>query len=80
MVSEYIIDSDMLNSSDARKLEKHATELQEILNDNVKTYTQIGTPLYLSPEIINKNKYDKKKLGETYASKFLCSDIIITKI
>lgn len=29
VVSEYIIDSDMLNSSDARKLEKHATELQE---------------------------------------------------
>ena len=34
--------------------------VSKILNDNVKTYTQIGTPLYLSPEIINKNKYDKK--------------------
>ena len=36
VVSEYIIDSDMLNSSDARKLEKHATELQETYFNGAK--------------------------------------------
>ena len=38
VVSEYIIDSDMLNSTDARKLEKHATELQAV------SYTHLTLP------------------------------------